>query len=502
MNTLQRPPSLTLRLTLLFGIAAAVVFAGFGWIIERSIESHFRTEDIAELEAITQSVSQTLSNRGAIDVPTVLEQRFSDILVGHHSAILYVTDQTGRTLYTSPGDHELSAIDHSTFGKKGGVALRSWGQGGHTYRVLTRTLGGAQPGNDKPDSNNPGNDTNRNQSHGNPLSLSNHYMLSVAVAIDGHQRFLDNFRRTLWLMIASGIAVMGLMGWVAVRQGHAPLHQIVAQIRRITASDLNTRLSPDTMPRELSDLADSFNDMLERMEQAFQQLTHFSDDIAHELRTPVTSMLTQTQVALSQSRNGNEYREILYSNIEEYERMAQMISDMLLLAKTENGLYELNSVDIDLNKELQELIEYYEMWAEERDISLTLEGQATVQGDRPMLRRVLGNLLSNAIRHTPPGHTVHAKIKQMAPSSAKHPTRESVIISIENPGSMIPAEHIPKLFDRFYRADASRKRGSEGAGLGLAIAKSIIDVHGGNIEVSSTPECTRFNITLPLSVAL
>jgi len=267
------------------------------------------------------------------------------------------------------------------------------------------------------------------------------------------------------------------------------LRSIVAQIRRISASDLNTRLSPESVPRELNDLAFSFNEMLERMETSFQQLSNFSADIAHELRTPVTSLLTQSQVALSQSRSVDEYREVLYSNIEEYERMAQMISDMLLLAKTDNGQYELERVDIDFAQEVQDLFEYYEPWAEEQGVSLSLQGHATVQGDRAMLRRVLSNLLSNAIRHTPSGKTVTVRLDQSA--------GQTVFIRVENPGIMIPAEHVPRLFDRFHRVDASRHRSGDGAGLGLAITKSIIDIHGGKIEASSTQERTQFKINLP-----
>ncbi len=464
---MRRPSSLTLRLTLLFGVAAAMVFSGFGWFIERSIENHFRTEDVAELEAIAGTVSQTLSARGAADVPTALRQRFSDILVGHHGAALHVAGQDGRTLFASPGGPDLSTITATASSDSG--SLRRWSDADHSYRILIRRLDAAA----------------------NASANEGVYTLSIAVVIDSHLRFLDHFRRTLWLMIASGIVVMGLMGWVAVRRGHAPLRNIVAQIHRISASELNTRLSPDTVPSELTDLAVSFNEMLERIEAAFQRLSNFSADIAHELRTPVTSLLTQTQVALSQSRGIDEYREILYSNIEEYERMAQMISDMLFLAKADNGQYELDSVDIDLAQEVQDLFEYYEPWAEELGVSLAQEGHATVPGDRPMLRRVLGNLLSNAIRHTPSGNAVRVRLDRSA--------GQTVSICVENPGPVIPAEHMPRLFDRFHRVDASRQRSGDGAGLGLAIAKSIVVIHGGKIEASSTETCTRFHISLPAS---
>ena len=462
---MRRPPSLTLRLTLFFGIAAVVVFSGFGWFIERSIEHHFTMEDTAELEAITRTVSETLSGRTVVDVPTALEQRFSDILVGHHGAVLHVNGQDGRTVFASAGGPNLSHITSAASRNNNRTAVHRWSDGKHTYRVLTRQLNG-------------------NASINNPT-----YTVSAAVAIDSHLKFLDRFRRTLWLMISSGIIVMGLMGWLAVRQGHAPLHDIVAQIRRISANELNTRLSPQMVPHELNDLAISFNEMLERMEDSFQRLSNFSADIAHELRTPVTSLLTQTQVALSQSRSVDEYREILYSNIEEYERMAQMISDMLFLAKTDNGQYQLNSIDIDLTQEVKNLFEYYDAWAEERGVSLTLEGEATLSGDKLMMRRALGNLLSNAIKHTPPGNTVRVHLEITA--------ERKTLINVENPGTPIPPEHLAKLFDRFYRVDASRQRGEDGAGLGLAITKSIVELHDGKIEASSEEKHTQFRITLP-----
>ncbi len=462
---MRQPPSLTLRLTLLFAVAAAIVLAGFGWIVERSIERHFAIEDRAELESVAHAVSQTLSHYDATSNPIALEQRFNDVLVGHHGTVLYITYPDGRILFISPGGPDLSSLNQiaSDNNYNDGDKIRYWSNTKHTYRVLTRRLA-------------------------ENTTTSRYYTMSVAVAINSHLRFLEHFHLTLWLMVASGTLLMGLMGWIAVRRGHAPLHNIVTQIHRISANELNTRLSPETVPRELSDLANSFNDMLARMEEAFHRLSNFSADIAHELRTPVTSLLTQTQVALSQSRDNDEYREILYSNIEEYERMAQMVSDMLFLAKADNGQYQLERTEVDLAREVQDLFEYYEAWAEERGVALALHGTATIPADRLMLRRVLSNLLSNAIRHTPSDNTVHVQLKQSR--------GQTISISVENPGPVIPAEHIPRLFNRFHRVDASRHRSDEGAGLGLSIAKSIIDIHGGTIDVESTEECTLFRVIL------
>lgn len=168
--------------------------------------------------------------------------------------------------------------------------------------------------------------------------------------------------------------------------------------------------------------------------------------------------------------------------------MAQMVGDMLYLAQTDNGLLKPGMEKIDLAAETQSLFDYFEAWAEERSVALTLTGSATVPGDRMMLRRALSNLISNAIRHTPPVQKVHVTLSSQG---------DKAIVAIENPGPDVPAEHLPKLFDRFYRVDPSRQRKGDGAGLGLAIVKSIVDVHGGSISVTSANETTRFQLTLP-----
>ena len=193
-------------------------------------------------------------------------------------------------------------------------------------------------------------------------------------------------------------------------------------------------------------------------------------------------------MALSSARDNNEYKEVLYSSLEEYERMAQMVGDMLYLAQADNGLLAPGRERVNLGDETRGLFDYFEAWAEERGVSLTLAGSATVPGDRLMLRRALSNLLSNAVRHTPPGQAVRVSL-------AMHGSQ--AVVAVENPGPEIPAEHLPRLFDRFYRIDPSRQRKGDGAGLGLAIVKSIVDAHGGSIKAESANQLTRFQFTLP-----
>lgn len=458
-----RPPSLALRVTVLFGILAVLVFTSLGWFIDRSIEHHFTVGDDTELELIADSIADAVGTSASNAYPQQLSRRLQDILVGHHGAILYLAEPGGKTLFSnfSGGDQAALIDDLRNLPVN---TIMNWHSGKHAYRLLIRRI-------DQP---------------AGQGKLS--YTMAAAVTLEYHQRFLSSFRRTLWTIIAGGTVVLSLMGWFAVRQGHAPLRKIVDQISRISADELNIRLRPDAVPLELRNLAKAFNDMLQRMEEAFQRLSNFSADIAHELRTPVTNLLTQTQVCLTQSRNEHEYREILYSNMEEYERMAQLIADMLFLAKADNGLYHPEHVEIHLEHEVRALFEYYEAWAEEQGVSLVLEGRATTRGDRRLLRSALSNLLTNAIRHTPAGGAVKVTLAQTA--------EQSVVVHVENPGLPIPKEHLPRIFDRFYRVDPARHRG-DGTGLGLAIARSIVDLHAGTIAVTSDEHVTRFSVTLP-----
>jgi two-component system heavy metal sensor histidine kinase CusS len=460
----MRPLSLTTRLTLLFAIAAAIVFPIFGWVISGEMEDHFEEGDTAELRIIADAVYDALAGMRSPSDLAPVERRFDDILIGHHSASLYIGRDDGHLVFASSAHPDLSEVSRNVAEPIEGDAIRLFSEGGSTYRVLVRRMGGDQP------------------------ALPDVHTIVVATPIDYHLTFLASFQRTLWLMVASGIVLVSVMGWIAVRQGHAPLREIVNRMRHVTASERAQAIPPESVPRELGDLARSFNEMLRRVDESFERLKNFNADIAHELRTPITNLMTQTQVSLSRSRTVDEYREILYSDMEEYERMALMVGDMLFLAQQDDGASKRDSAEVDLAAEVRSLFDYYEGWAEDRGVTLVLEGRAQVVGDRLLLQRALGNLLSNAIRHTPEGGTVSVTLGA---------ADDVVTIGVENPGTPIPSQDLPKIFDRFFRVDPSRQRRGEGAGLGLAIVKSIVEVHDGAIDVASDEQSTRFFITLP-----
>lgn len=463
--TSRRPISLALRLTVSIASIITLVFLALGWVIERSLEHHFAMQDAEELEVVARSIQQALTTLPHEASRDDLTHRLSDAVKGHHGMYYQVQDAHGRTLFATPGPN-LNAIALPLTAATDIEAshLHTWQEQGQSYRG---TLVDIPP------------------SEGS----QQHYTAVVATSTGFHDHFLARFRQTIWAATSIAGLFAILATWLAVYRGHAPLREISTRIRGLSAHQLDVRLDPTKVPIELSELASSFNATLERIEQDFKRLSNFSADIAHELRTPVTNLVTQTQVLLTKGRSVEAYREVLYSNLEEYERMAKMIGDMLYLAQTDNQLIKPDLADLDMSTELAALFEYFEPWADERHVRLTHVGtMPPIRGDRLMLRRALSNLLSNAIRHTAADQTVTVSLN----SDEQH-----AVIQVANPGPTIAPEHLPHLFDRFYRVDPSRQRNGDGAGLGLAIVKSIVEAHGGEIAVRSSDGVTTFELKLP-----
>ncbi|MGB3288605.1 MAG: Cu(+)/Ag(+) sensor histidine kinase [Burkholderiaceae bacterium] len=462
----RRPASLAVRLTVSIGAVITVVLLTFGWIVERSINNHFIQQDVDELNGVVQALKHTLATLPPDITLAELNQRLANAVSGHHNAQYRISSDSGVQIYATPGSNLdrfaqiAQPVEKITIDTVG-----IWQDHDETFRGAVLRTG--------------------NDSFPAPRILT----LAVATGINFHLHYLESFRDYLRIITVVACLIAILATWVAVHQGHAPIRRIGREIRKIGSDQLHIRLEAHAVPTELVELAMSFNGMLERLEDVFRRLSDFSGDIAHELRTPITNLKTQTEVALSQSRTVEQYREILYSNLEEYERMAKMVSDMLFLAQADNNLLKPELVKIDLEAEIRILFDYLGAWAEERNVTLKITGQQIcIFGDRLMIRRALSNVLSNAIRYTPPGNSVNVTLELVA---------KAATVRIENPGPMIPAEHINRIFERFYRTDASRQRSGEGAGLGLAIAKSIAEAHNGTIHAHSTVQATAFEISFP-----
>jgi two-component system heavy metal sensor histidine kinase CusS len=310
------------------------------------------------------------------------------------------------------------------------------------------------------------------------------------------KELLARYRKGLLeTLIASVLAAAALGVWAA-RLVLKRARRIAATAGRISASALNERLSLEDTPEEFLESTLAFNHMLDRLEGSFKRLSEFSSDLAHDLRTPINNLLGEAQVALSRPRDAAEYRAVLESAVEEYERLSRMIENMLFLARADNAQARVAPQWIDLRSALEKILSYYEVLAEERNIRFALEvrsersGRPQAWADELMLNRAVGNLLSNALRHGPRDSTVQVRALVRPDGSAD--------IEVANPGAGIAREHLPRVFDRFYRPTSSREDSAAGSGLGLAIVKSIAELHGGRVGVRSEPGLeTAFTLSLP-----
>lgn len=453
--------SLTARISLLFSACAAVVLLGLGWVVVQSMEAHFLEIDRHEIEGKLSLVQNLLAK---VDAPVDLDAlpgQLDDALVGHHGLSVALIAKDGSIWFTSQAQDFPVALFLQA---KPGHIL-TWTENARTYRGLTAPV-----------------------TIGPQDSLR--FTAAISLDITHHRKFRSEFLVLLTFATILAALVTATLGWLVTHFGLRPLRRMTALATNLSASQLNERIPDTRLPVEIRSLATAFNAMLARLESSFQRLSEFSSDIAHELRTPVSNLMTQTQVALSKARSAEEYREVLYSNLEEYQRLSKMIGDMLFLAKADNGLIIPTREPVDLAAEITDLFAFYEALAEDKGVRLAAQGAGIVAGDRLMLRRALSNLLSNAIRHTPRGGTV----------TVNTCTEDGFVsVTVENPGEPIPAEHLTRIFDRFYRVDPSRQHTGDGAGLGLAITQSIVDAHHGKI-VARSGKRTSFEMVLPTEI--
>lgn len=447
--------SVTLRLTALFAAISVSVLLTLGLAVGSIVERHFEEMDAEMLGGKLELIGRALADPDA----ATLRDRLDAAMVGHHGLAVVVRDASGGEIYAH-GEADFP-VALTRPGEPPPDRPLKWSDAdGRLFRGLAARFPGP----------------------------SGPVVAAVSTELDVHEHFMRSFARTLWAVVALAAAVSGLLGWAAARSGLAPLREICRDAAEVTADRLDRRLPAEAFPIELAEVARTLNEMFERLQDSFRRLSEFSSDLAHELRTPVSNLLTQTQVTLSKARTPDEYRDVLASNAEEFERLSRTIADMLFLAKADNALVVPAREAVDLRAEADGLLEFYEALAEENGVELSVDGAATVSGDRLMLRRAMGNLLSNAFRHTPRGGRVEVSLG----------VSDGVATAcVANTGATIPPENLPRVFDRFFRGDPSRQRESEGAGLGLAITRSIMRAHGGDATVRSATGVTVFELRMP-----
>jgi two-component system heavy metal sensor histidine kinase CusS len=320
--------------------------------------------------------------------------------------------------------------------------------------------------------------------------------LQIAIDVSQKEALLARYRFWFWAILVAAFVIFPLVGYKIARHGIRPVEEMATTARHISSTNLRERILAEGYPFELASLARTFNQMLDRLEESFERISRFSADIAHDLRTPVNNIRGEAEVALVRARSVGEYRDVIESCLEEAVRLSDLIGDLLFLARAESPLSHLRRERVNVGELLGGVREYYEASAADGEVSLTttVAGEPVIaELDRTLLQRAVGNLVSNALAHTPPGGAVVL---------GTNVDFSTIRIEVSDTGVGIPAEALPRVFDRFFRVDSSRSQSSGGTGLGLAIVRSIALLHGGNVEISSQPgQGTRVTLHMPVSSA-
>lgn len=317
-------------------------------------------------------------------------------------------------------------------------------------------------------------------------------LIQVGMSLEMSDTTLRRFLLTMAALFPISLLLAGGGGWILARRALRPVDRIAETARRISAEHLAARLEDTGAKDELSRLVQTLNEMLERLDASFHQIRQFSADASHELQTPLTILKGEIEVALRTLRTPNEYQGILTSALEEINRLTRLVEGLLLLARADAGVLRMDHKPVDLVQLIEEAYGQAKILADNRQITLLLKEMEplTVSGDYDRLRRVLLNLVDNGIKYTPAGGRVMLSLRGEGQWAS---------LRIADSGIGLSPEEQKNIFERFYRSAEARSRAEGGAGLGLCIARSIVEAHGGKIQVESAPgQGSTFTVLLPL----
>ena len=430
------PRSIASQLVLLFTLAAAFLLScGLGalyWIVVR----HAFEEDNEVLADKVAAVRADLAAPGGINVVT---EELKSVRAGERAAYwVRILDSTKRVTAETPG---MAA------------------------RLPTSVFADAKKPKDF-------------QSEGRLFSLiasehqtaTDRFTIQVAQDRTADEHFMKQFAMLLAAVLALAVAASAIIAWSVTKRGLRPLGEMTRALKRVRPQQLHERVTAVGWPRELQPLAIAFDDMLARLEDSFVRLSQFSADIAHELRTPIGNIRGEAEVALTRSRSTEEYREVIESTIAECQHLGHIVDNLLFLARTEAAEGHLQRTSFNGRDAIEKIAAFHELIAEEQELTIRCEGEGKFVADEMLFSRAINNLVENAVRHTPAGGSIVISILGSS-------------VAVKDTGAGISSEHLPRVFDRFYRADPSRS--SEGVGLGLALVKSIMELHDGTAQIES-----------------
>ena len=467
MNLAQHM-SLAKRLAMLFAAVTALIFSVAGVHLYRSMSEQLRSSEDALLLNTVGYLRYSLVTPDGMEIARSHPDRLLDVVLGQTGLLLAIRDSRGELLAASTRDAMHLSTDAPVPEDRipDAAALRDWhdrdGRRGRMIAVWARN-------GQRPDDR-----------------------VQFIVAREGTENavVLQKHRDHVLLTMLTGVLAAAALGYIVAWHGLRSVRMVAQTAGEITANRLGERLRIETAPAELEVMVRAFNHMLDRLEDSFRRLTQFSSDIAHDLRTPIGNLMIATQVALTRQRSIPEYESLLASNIEEYERLTRMLENMLFLARADNAQIALHRDSIPAEVELKRIAGYFEGVAEEAGVIVDVDASGGLVADATLFRRAVSNLVANAIRYTPRGGHVTIRGHEQEP--------DQFVVAVSNPGSGIPPEHLPRIFDRFYRVDDSRADSQASSGLGLAIVKSVMTSHGGSARVESVPGgLTTFSLVFP-----
>ncbi|KXU87363.1 histidine kinase [Caballeronia megalochromosomata] len=447
--------SISRRLAVMFALVALFVFSlvgsGLFLVLRVQLEQHLRDS----LDNRAEIARLIVTHVSSPEKWKIAKEKLADITPRDGSTLFAVSSNDPRFEYGSPpAGHVIRRV-------MGGYA--HFRPEDRAYDMLMTTLT-IPPNADRP-----------------PLQLF------VAIDCAPNVHTMRAFGLALAAFMALSTVAVLLLSYSVARLGLAPLTRLTRDASKLSPNNRSQRLNTRALPMELEDLAKSFNGALERLDHAYGRLESFNADVAHELRTPVTILIGQTEVALTRDRSIDELRHTLQSNLEEFERVRAIINDMLFLARADQGERATGLVEVSLAAEVNRTLEFLEIPLEEAQVRAVASGDARAFVNTSLFGRALSNLVMNAIQHCAPGATISVSI-----------TREHgrIRIAVANPGELIQPHVKEHLFDRFYRAESSRTNSRENHGLGLAIVKAVAEMHRGTVSATSEHGINTFSFSV------
>lgn len=454
-----RDLSIAQRLAAMFALAAALVFALVGVTLYQVLENQIVRYQVAELETKLRSVSGSVAMCDVRERWQKVQDKVENLVSSDRNTRIWAwSEDPGFRIGGGAPQVEPPGAGDRGMG-------RIWLNNSDTpYRTLEKLV----------------------SPHGERPAVR----LWIGIDSQPYVAALRSFAMALVTLGLCGTALVALLGhWIA-RVGLRPLQRLSSEAQALSPGNLSQRLHPAELPPELGRLTAAFNGALDRLEAAYIRLDAFNADVAHELRTPLANLMGQTQVALSRPRGVAQLEDVLQSNLEELERMRDIVNDMLFLSRAGQGDIAVNRVCVPLADEVAKTGEFLEYLLEEAGMHLSIEGAVDAWIDTSLFRRAMTNLLHNAVQHATPGSQIVVELRRDSAGA-------SASVAVRNHGEPVDAEHLARMFDRFYRVDAAREhRGERHHGLGLSIVKAIAALHGGVVFADSRDGQTTVGFTL------